>query len=161
VFLNASGVADITPLDVDNGSSDACGIASRALSQSHFTLSNLGSNNVTLTVADAKGNTSSCTAVVNVQKGTDIESLAAVDLKVYPNPFAQNLYVQVLLKQSDELEITLTDLTGRRIAVLEKAYQQESEKLYLIDMRNISKGSYILQVKTAGGQIKQRVVIKN
>jgi parallel beta-helix repeat protein len=161
VFLNASGVADITPLDVDNGSSDACGIASRTLSQSHFTLSNLGSNNVTLTVADAKGNTSSCTAVVNVQKGTDIESIAAVDLKVYPNPFAQNLYVQVLLKQSDELEITLTDLTGRRIAVLEKAYQQESEKLYLIDMRNISKGSYILQVKTAGGQIKQRVVIKN
>jgi len=66
LYLNASGNANITAAQIDNGSADACGIASMVVSPSAFTCANVGPNNVTLTVTDVNGNVSSCTAIVNV-----------------------------------------------------------------------------------------------
>ncbi|MCK9613651.1 MAG: HYR domain-containing protein [Bacteroidales bacterium] len=64
VPLNFMGYADITAADIDNGSSDACGISSMTVTPSHFTCANIGNNNVTLTVTDNNGNVSTCIAVV-------------------------------------------------------------------------------------------------
>ncbi|MBL7811435.1 MAG: HYR domain-containing protein [Bacteroidetes bacterium] len=67
VNLNSSGTASITASQIDNGSSDACGIASMSLDNSSFTCANVGSNNtVTLTVTDVNGNSSTGTATVTV-----------------------------------------------------------------------------------------------
>jgi hypothetical protein len=66
VYLDASGQAAITAADIDGGSTDNCGIASLSLSQDTFTCSDLGPNPVVLTVEDASGNTSTCTAMVTV-----------------------------------------------------------------------------------------------
>jgi len=66
VALNASGSATIATTNIDNGSSDNCGIASEKLSASSFSCSNLGKNTVTLTITDASGNTSSADATVTV-----------------------------------------------------------------------------------------------
>ncbi|HXU39731.1 MAG TPA: HYR domain-containing protein [Blastocatellia bacterium] len=66
VALDASGNASITAADVDNGSSDNCGIVSRTVSPSTFTCANKGANTVTLTVKDAANNTSTCQATVTV-----------------------------------------------------------------------------------------------
>lgn len=67
VQLDASGNGSISTSDVNNGSSDACGIASMSLSKTSFSCSDIGANTVTLTVADASGNTGTCTATVTVQ----------------------------------------------------------------------------------------------
>ncbi len=66
VFLDANGMASITPADVDGGSTDACGIASLAIDIMDFTCADIGPNNVTLTVTDNNGNVSTCVAVVTV-----------------------------------------------------------------------------------------------
>lgn len=65
--LDASGNATITAADIDNGSTDNCGIASLSLDQTSFTCADLGANTVTLTVTDDNGNTDTCTATVTVQ----------------------------------------------------------------------------------------------
>ena len=67
VQLDASGTASIAGADVDNGSSDACGIASLAVSPNSFTCSNVGANPVVLTVTDVNGNVSTCTSIVSIQ----------------------------------------------------------------------------------------------
>ena len=66
VALNASGIATITPSQVNNGSSDNCSIQTMTLSQTSFTCSNIGANTVILTVADMSGNSSSASAIVTV-----------------------------------------------------------------------------------------------
>src|SRR5207247_9464978 len=66
VQLDATGHATITPDQINNGSSDACGIASLSLDKTSFDCSNVGTNTVTLTVTDNNGNIATCTATVTV-----------------------------------------------------------------------------------------------
>lgn len=75
VELDGSGNASITAADVDNGSSDACGIAMLSVSPDTFTCNDIGANEVTLTVTDNNGNESTCTTTVTV---TDSENPLAV-----------------------------------------------------------------------------------
>ena len=68
VTLNANGQASITANDIDGGSSDNCAIASRIASQTVFTCADLGTNNVTLSVTDVNGNTTTDFANVTVNE---------------------------------------------------------------------------------------------
>jgi len=66
VQLDATGEASITPVMIDNGSSDDCSVDNLALDVTTFDCSDLGENTVTLTVTDASGNEASATAIVTV-----------------------------------------------------------------------------------------------
>ncbi len=67
VQLDATGNVSIIAADVDGGSADACGIASTSIDVTDFTCADIGPNNVTLTITDVNGNTSTCVAVVTVE----------------------------------------------------------------------------------------------
>jgi hypothetical protein len=78
VALNSNGTRTIEAADVDGGSTDACsGIASLRISPSTFTCANVGPNQVTLTVIDNAGNSSSETVTVVVVDNTAPVVLAA------------------------------------------------------------------------------------
>ncbi|NQX99161.1 MAG: gliding motility-associated C-terminal domain-containing protein, partial [Flavobacteriales bacterium] len=66
LYLDINGNSSTTANDLDNASSDICGIASLTISQNTFTCNNLGTNNITLIVTDNNGNTDSCTSTVTV-----------------------------------------------------------------------------------------------
>ena len=84
IQLNANGAASTTATAVNNGSSDNCGIASVSLSKTSFDCTNVGNNNVTLTVTDANGNVSTANAVVTVQDN------------IAPTAIAQNVTVTLV-----------------------------------------------------------------
>ena len=67
VQLDANGVAAITPTQINNNSTDNCGITSISLDTTNFTCENIGENTVTLTTTDANGNEAHATAVVIVE----------------------------------------------------------------------------------------------
>ena len=84
IQLGSTGTASILPAQVNNGSSDACGIASMSVSPNTFNCSNLGPNPVILSVTDVNGNSASATAMVTVENpvtleynGTTIQATAA------------------------------------------------------------------------------------
>ncbi|NVJ86007.1 MAG: HYR domain-containing protein, partial [Algoriphagus sp.] len=64
--IDAEDIITVDPLDVDNGSSDNCGIESYALSKTTFTSGDEGVNAVTLTVTDIHGNQTSASAFVTI-----------------------------------------------------------------------------------------------
>ncbi|MDR9458196.1 MAG: hypothetical protein RI572_12375, partial [Salegentibacter sp.] len=70
VQLDEMGMTSITPEMIDNGSNDACGIASLSLDVTDFTCEDVGESTLTLTVVDDSGNESSATAVVTIQDVT-------------------------------------------------------------------------------------------
>ena len=83
VSLNALGNVSINAEDVDNGSSDNCGIGSISIAPNQFNCANVGNNTVTLTVTDIHGNINVANANVTVEDN------------VAPIAIAQNLTVQL------------------------------------------------------------------
>lgn len=66
IQLDETGNGSLTAAAIDNGSSDACGLANMSLDISSFDCSHLGDNTVHLSVTDLNGNTGSCKARVKV-----------------------------------------------------------------------------------------------
>ncbi len=90
-----NGVATITPAMVNNGSYDNSGvIASVTVSRTSFTCANIGANTVTLTVTDICGNSSTCTATVNVSGATCNCSIGVTpSSNVYTGGVPTNIYL--------------------------------------------------------------------
>ncbi|MCP4121575.1 MAG: HYR domain-containing protein [Bacteroidetes bacterium] len=82
VDLDAAGTGSITAADIDDGSTDNCGIDTMTLDQYDFTCADVGSVTVTLTVTDLTGNDSTCTATVTVEDNVDPVA-ACQDITVY------------------------------------------------------------------------------
>ncbi|MBC5846495.1 putative Ig domain-containing protein, partial [Flavobacterium kayseriense] len=67
VQLNAVGTISILASEINNGSTDNCGIALVELDKTLFTCANLGANTVTLKVTDVNGNVTTKDATVTVE----------------------------------------------------------------------------------------------
>ena len=66
VFLDTNGQATVSSSNINNGSSDNCGIASMAVSPNFFNCAAIGNQVVTLTVTDTQGNINTAQANVTV-----------------------------------------------------------------------------------------------
>jgi PKD repeat protein len=85
VLLGTNGSATIAPILMDNGSTDNCASTpylTFAASQTTFTASNLGLNNVTLHVTDPCGNVGNCISHVNVINAISVPPTAAYAMTV-------------------------------------------------------------------------------
>jgi len=98
VQLDANGNATISESDIDGGSTDNCGIVSTVVSQTSFDCSDVGVVNVTLTVTDAAGNVSTCTADVDVEDN------------IAPVAVCQNITVQ--LDQNGSYTLSASEVDG-------------------------------------------------
>ncbi len=67
VVLSSAGAATISVINVDEGSNDACGLASLSINPTMFDCTDVGLNVVTLTGVDNNGNVGTCTTTVDVQ----------------------------------------------------------------------------------------------
>lgn len=135
VSLNASGVATITPIQVDGGSSDFCGIASRSVDISSFDCNDIGANTVMLTVTDTSGNTATCNAIVTVQDITP------------PTAVCQNITVQ--LDASGSATISAGDIDGGSTDACGIASTTISNTIF--NCNNVGANSVILSVTDTSG----------
>ena len=97
VALDANGQYQLSPNEIDNNSTDACGIASLSAMPNSFNCQNTGANTVTLTVTDNNGNSSTCTATVTVEDNT-LPTAACQDITVQLDA---NGEVSILAQQVD------------------------------------------------------------
>ncbi len=94
VTLNlSSGSATLSVTQVDNGSTDNCGIATRTLSKTSFSCADAPSKTVVLTVTDASGNSATCTSVVTINGLPSCSITATPNNNTYTGGVATNLYL--------------------------------------------------------------------
>jgi len=86
VELDPSGTITVAAMDVNNGSTDNCGNPAITISQSVFTMNDLGANTISMVAVDAAGNTATCNAVVTVTAGTT-NSVECQDVSLILNEF--------------------------------------------------------------------------
>ena len=64
--LNNAGFAFLTPVFLDDNSTDNCGVFNMTISENSFDCDDIGNHQVELTVTDVNGNSAACTSVVSV-----------------------------------------------------------------------------------------------
>jgi len=91
--LDANGYGSIDTSNIDNGSNDACGIASLSLDKTSFDCTNVGDNTVTLTAVDNNNNSSNLTAIVNVIDVTAPVIIASIDQRYHKGKAKKHEYI--------------------------------------------------------------------
>ncbi|SKB77215.1 HYR domain-containing protein [Salegentibacter holothuriorum] len=111
VQLDANGTATIAPTDIDNGSNDACGIASLSLDVTEFGCKDVGENTVTLTVVDNNQNETIATATVTVEDNiAPIPNIANLeDIIVKCEVFPGKITAPTAIDNCSELTATTSD----------------------------------------------------
>ena len=148
IQLDGTGNATILASEIDNGSSDNCGIASIFVTPNTFTFSNIGNNTVSFTVTDTNGNSSTCNAIVTVETQTlSAEDNDKIELfNITPNPFNEDIYIKIPSKYNgDTFDITIYDINGRK--VFNKLYNSSSNEIRLDNLSRLQKAPYILKIK--------------
>jgi hypothetical protein len=107
IYLDDNGDASIVAADINNGSSDVCGIAIMTLDTSNFNGSNIGENTVTLTVTDGSGNTDECTSTVTVLDSIDPVITCPAPITVNNDPGACGAVVDYTVSGTDNCSSNL------------------------------------------------------
>ena len=112
VYLDNNGNASLLVDDINNGSSDNCNLASLSINQNSFDCTQAGSHTLTLNVADEAGNTSSCTANVNVVDNV-APQLTCTNTTVYLDAFGQTTLnpQDILDATSDNCDVDYASLS--------------------------------------------------
>lgn len=73
IMLDGNGMVILTTSQINNGSTDECGIASMSIDgNTVFDCDDLGMISATLTIADPSGNTASCQSIVTIEEGDNL-----------------------------------------------------------------------------------------
>jgi len=154
VLLDGSGNATIIGDDINNGSTDACGIASLSVSPNSFDIGDLGDNLVTLTVTDVNGNSTTCTAIVTVTEFLSTESvLTTENVKIYPNPTEEFLIIS--FPRELEVSIHLFDLVGK---LIQSQNNVIVSKTHSMNISYLNTGTYFVRIKSEIGIVTKRII---
>ncbi len=140
VSLDAKGEYRIKSKDLDNGSSDNCGIGGLRFeaSDSVFTCPEIGVNNVILRVFDACGNSASCTSTVTVRDTIPptlvCPGVAGKDNDIHLKPGECGAFINFVEPYAtDNCELTLTS------GVLTTLFQQNNgQSGNMFDLTNLT-----------------------
>ncbi len=163
VYLDTNGLVTVTAAAVDNGSTDNCAVDTLSATPSVFNSSNIGANAVVLTVADAAGNTATCTTTVTV-----VDTLVAVDdpllgqmlFTASPNPAQDRLQVQVECKicgSKDRIALQLWSMNGQLLRTLPVTTDRRLQRLDL-DLSGLAAGNYMLSLNHNGRALTRKVI---
>lgn len=77
-------------------------------------------------------------------------------VKIFPNPTSDNINIQIDNQFPKEFSINLTDMSGK--LVFDKTYNNQKE--VVIDVKNLSKGTYLVNIKGQNQDYSQKIIVK-
>ena len=77
---------------------------------------------------------------------------------VYPNPFENELTVQVVTSKQMELTIRLTDVTGKEVRMIRQMATEGMQSIQVMGLDELSSGIYVLTVRLGDSQQVRQLV---
>ena len=112
-----------------------------------------------VTGTNALGCTSTDTVVVYVISSTGIDEISnKIDLKIYPNPFAQNVTIDYSLPVSGTVDVLLFNISGRLKKTISNGKQEMGNHKISLSAEDLSSGNYLLYIKTDDGIVVKKII---
>ncbi len=105
---------------------------------------------------------SSTYSIIPVFEGPTLlsEFPSKIEIKVYPNPFSDNLNIELRIFEKGQYIFEVFDCIGLPI-IQELRYLKPGKQKISVDMNHGYPGFYILSVKSDGGQLGVKKIIKS
>jgi PKD repeat protein len=87
------------------------------------------------------------------------EQQTVSEFKVYPNPFKNNVIIELNLTEATLTEVFVTDLIGNNIAQLNNTVLNTGDNKLVWKATNIANGVYLLNIKTANGLKVEKLIL--
>lgn len=157
LVLDDTGLVTLPVEQADAGSFDNCGIANIQLSQSQFSIANLGYNEVLLVAEDAASNFNTCFVTVHVVSSVSGVSVPsdALQVSLTPNPISGSLFCRMDGVMGSK-QITLFNTSGQ---VIRQANTVEQEMRFNLDEE--PSGMYYLRVQTGSQVVLRKLVVQH
>jgi len=95
----------------------------------------------------------------NLNTSATINDFSIVNsIKIYPNPINANSIVEFNLEQSNNTSIYITDLLGKKIALIQHTKLESGLHKINISNNNTLKGMYFLHIQTANKHLSKKVI---
>jgi len=88
-----------------------------------------------------------------------IEDLSQGSLKIYPNPFRENIHIQFVLNENSDFKITVIDLLGRRVE-LDSSVEFGGAFNQSYSFSDWNAGVYLLEIDFGDERIYQKIVLQ-
>lgn len=150
VDINNSPIVDFTDNSVDAVEwlwNFGDGTTSTEQNPTH-TYDRLGEFTVSLTITNAGGCTASATSTVFVTDGSSsVNNFGEIEgVKVFPNPTAGLVNIEMDFEQNENVTVQLTDLLGKPLRNVSK--ENLTQGTFNMDISELSSGVYLLVFKT-------------
>jgi hypothetical protein len=90
--------------------------------------------------------------------GAGISELQSDRIFIYPNPFNETTRLQLNLVKSGKADVSLFDLSGRKLMTVFQGHLIAGESSYTIAGSNLPAGTYVIICQTESGTIRQKLV---
>ena len=142
VYLDANGNGTLSAAQVDNASTDNCGISTRTISKTAFTCEDLGEQLITFTATDASGNSRSQQVLVTIAD------------EIAPVVEVQNVQIAITdagaVLTVEDVEVLATDNCGIASKVLSQTE---------FSCTHLGENEVVLAVTDLAGNVTERVAI--
>jgi len=174
VELGSNGMVTVYGAELASASTDNCSVWSYSPIAKVYNSSNLGDNNLTITVKDWSGNAATCVSIVTVEPFMSPSPLAPghsgseesfrVDASdfafhVYPNPTSGDVAVAFELPAEQPVWIRVFDLQGRLI-LSHQDLGLEGENTYWLGLKGLASGMYIVDFQSEDLKGQKRLVVQ-
>ncbi|MGI8891867.1 MAG: choice-of-anchor J domain-containing protein [Bacteroidia bacterium] len=88
------------------------------------------------------------------------ENSSLASLGVYPNPAIDNVQVTYELRATTPIVSTLYDVTGKKVKEIARSLQMAGKHHFILNVQNLSSGTYFIELKTPKGSITQKLVVE-
>jgi hypothetical protein len=165
VELNALGRATVYGAELAGESYDNCSVWSYSPVAKVYNTSNIGVNNLTITVRDWSNNAATCVSVVTVEpfnfqqmedRGAPTEEL---DMVLYPNPAEDLVMAAFVLPLAQPFALRIFDLSGRMV-YSRTGEGAEGENTLPIELEGIASGIYWVDLQSEGLKRQKRLVVQ-
>ena len=92
---------------------------------------------------------------------SDHKSIDIQKVKVYPNPTSQFLKLELTLKTNQQINIVLSDVMGRKLAVRSVSCQAMQTCKQEFNMAYLTNGWYFLNIFTKGGKTSVPIIVQH
>lgn len=115
--------------------------------------------NYTVVVSNAQGCTATSAVYPFTLVGISNVGLSGIGLTVYPNPNSGRFVMQLDLDHGLEVKMRIFDLVGKQVWA-KAAELPYGEFKQAVDLSQLSKGTYLIEILTEEGRLSRKVVIQ-